>query len=149
MIFKMKRRDSTRTTTAIRSNLARLEHDKALFVARASEARILLENCKKNRLTAESEEERELFIDAVESFQSTAQMMSDYVTELETEIRRVKEAMQGLEMADISDMKKAFEDFVLTDTSFSVKNVGMALYDYDQILESMKKFNGNANPSNS
>ena len=108
---------------------------------RVEDLRGLLAECKELSKKATTNEWKELFREAIESCQSSLQIIVNYSAELEQEIKRVENAILSLESSDIETLRKSFESFVLSDTTFSVKNIGMALYDFDNLIKSIREFN--------
>ena len=124
----------------IEENLQRLKNDREQIVLRVTEMKRLKEKIQKQSQTAETSEERDLFVEAIDSARSTTQLGERYLSEIDVEIERIKAALSSLHESDIDTLREAFADFVLTDTSFSVKNVGMMLYDFDELIKSMVEF---------
>ena len=124
----------------IKENLVRLHNDKKLISLRVTEMEKLLKECKRNSLGAPAEE-NEMYQHSFDNFHSSLQIMNRYSSELNGEIERVTRAIKGIQKTNLEDLKKAFESFLLTDVSYSIKNVAMTLYDCDELLLKMRYFN--------
>jgi membrane protease subunit (stomatin/prohibitin family) len=87
-------------------------------------------------------EKKELINDSLENVQSCFTIMKKWITEIEDEIARVTAAGTSIATNDTEELRSAFKEYVLSDTAFSVKNITMALYDFDELIASAKKFVG-------
>ncbi len=122
----------------IEENLARLLSDRKLVEARVLVLKDVFTEYKASCGEWSSDEEKDGYMDIVDRFQSLIQMATDFLRDLDIEIERIQKAILGIKNPDTDEMREAFEAFVLTDTAFSVREVGMMLYDFDQIITSMR-----------
>ncbi len=126
----------------MKENLKHLINVRKLFEGRFEEALVLISECEgKNNWKILDGEKRQLCIQYIENCNETVRMMKTYTDEIDTEILRIKKAIRQCKTSDIEKLKMAFEEFILTDTSISLKSIRLALYDYDQFILSMRDFN--------
>lgn len=84
----------------------------------------------------EVEEERFAVLDAIEDFESGVRQQLENI---ENEIDKLDAGVEALQGTKSSKLKTAFIDYMLDDTSISLKNLAMACYEYDRIMESVKE----------
>lgn len=97
----------------------------------------LLAEYKKLSTKKVTKDERDFYNDTIERYQSSLELVRNFEAEFEVELSRIKAAIAALRTNDIEELRNAYTKFILTDTSFSVKNIGMMLYDFDGVIQSM------------
>lgn len=125
---------------AIAENLKRLKEGKACAEMREQELLKLQNKLREEVRKCDFAEKKELIESSFDEVQSTVRIIKNWIEEIDTEIERVALAHDAIHTNDIEELRNALKAYVLSDTALSVKNITMALYDFDQLILSGKKF---------
>jgi len=130
-------------TQKITDNLNRLTNDKSDALKRLKIMEAELAEIYTKCALCELPEASEVFKEMAEVLREQVKMLAQWIKEFDIELLRVKNAIDGLNSEDIQHVREAFYIFVLSDVSFSIKNVALMLYDFDRIIDVIKRFNKN------
>jgi uncharacterized protein YukE len=84
----------------------------------------------------EVEEERFAVLDAIEDFESGVRQQ---LTHIDGEIQKLEKGLKALNETKQGKLRTAFLEFIIDDTTLSLKNIALACYEYDRIMESVKE----------
>lgn len=125
----------------IEENIAHLVNVKEQIAVRIQTFKDLIVDTKRLRAEAGATSVKEIIQEAIDEAQATVVALSGFEEDVTYEIKRAQKARRLLDSDDISEIKKAFETFIVTDTSFSIKNSVMGFYNYDREIEALRSFN--------
>lgn len=127
-------------SNTIVENLKRLNEGKVCAELRKEELLRLQNTLREEIRKCDFLEKKEIMSDTFDEVRSSERIISKWIGEIDSEIERVTLARDALHTSDIDELKSAFSAYVLSDTALSVKNITMALYDFDQLILSAKTF---------
>jgi len=84
----------------------------------------------------EVEEERFAVLDAIEDFESGVRQQ---LVHIDSEIQKLEKGLEALNETKQGKLRNAFLEFIIDDTTLSLKNIALACYEYDRIMESVKE----------